>query len=150
MEARVLGIANVAIRPLLRSRFHRILSSRLMLLDYTGQKTGRRYTFPIGYFPWDDGDVLSFSSLRGWPAAIEGAPKIRILVRGQWSDAQPTVTKDREVKADVLGEFAERNGPRAARGLLLGLPGGRLPSREELLAAADKTIIIRFKHAASL
>src|SRR5271168_3347867 len=102
IEARVLGVANIAIRPLLRSHLHGILSSRLMLLEYTGKKTGRRYAFPIGYFPWDDGDVLSFSSLRGWPAVIEGAPNIRILVRGQWSDAEPTVTTDREEKADFL------------------------------------------------
>jgi hypothetical protein len=44
----------------------------------------------------------------------------------------------------LLAEFARRNGPRAARGLMLGLNGGRPPTREELLAAAAKTTITRF------
>src|SRR5271156_5799015 len=122
MEARVLGIANVAIRPLLRSRFHRILSSRLMLLDYTGGKTGRRYTFPIGYFPWDDGDVLAFSTGR-WPARLRAARAVRLLITGRWHGAVPAVTSDQDGKADLLDEFTRRNGPRAARGLMLGLPG---------------------------
>jgi hypothetical protein len=62
--ARIFKAANMVVRPLLRSRLHGVLSSRLMLLDYTGRKTGRRYTFPVGYFPWDDGAVLAFSAAR--------------------------------------------------------------------------------------
>jgi hypothetical protein len=48
--------------PLLGSWLHGVVSGRLMLLDYTGGRTGRRYTFPVGYFRWDDGDVLAFST----------------------------------------------------------------------------------------
>lgn len=56
----------------------------------------------------------------------------------------PTVISDQDDKAGVLAEFARRNGPRAARGMMLGMPGDRQPSRGELLAAAAKTTIIRF------
>jgi hypothetical protein len=40
----------------------------------------------------------------------------------------PTVISDASGKAAVLAEFARRNGPRAARGLMLGLPGDRQPA----------------------
>lgn len=139
--AQVFKAANTVVRPLLRSRLHGVLSGRLMLLDYTGGKSGQRYTFPVGYFPWDGGDVLSFST-GGWPTRIGGAR--RLLIRGRWRDAVPTVISDRDGKADVLGEFARRNGPRAARGLMLGLSGDRQPTRDELLGAAGKTTITRF------
>ena len=33
--------ANAVVRPLLGSRLHPVLSSRLMLLEYTGGKPGR-------------------------------------------------------------------------------------------------------------
>jgi hypothetical protein len=67
--AKVFRAANTVVRPLLRSRLHGVLSGRLMLLDYTGGKTGRRYSFPVGYFSWDGGDVLAFSTGR-WPGHI--------------------------------------------------------------------------------
>ena len=57
--AKVFRAANTVVRPLLRSRLHGVLRGRLMLLDYTGGKTGRRYSFPVGYFSWDGGDVLA-------------------------------------------------------------------------------------------
>ena len=141
--ANALKTANKLIRPLLRSRLHPPLSRRLMLLDYTGARTGRRYTFPVGYFPWDAGDVLAFSSQR-WPAHIRRARGVRLLIRGRWYGAAPTVISNPEAKADLLAEFTRRNGARAARGLMLGLPGNRAASRSELITAASKTTITRF------
>ena len=141
--ARVFKAANTVVRPLLGSRLHPLLSGRLMLLEYTGAKTGRRHTFPVGYFTWDGGDVLAFSTGR-WPAHLRSAPSVRLLIRGRWHHAVPTVISDQNEKAGVLAEFARRNGPRAARGLMLGLPGDRQPDREELLAAAVKTTVTRF------
>jgi hypothetical protein len=141
--AKAFKAANIVVRPLLRSRLRGVVSGRLMLLDYTGGKTGRRYTFPVGYFPWDDGDVLAFSTGR-WPAHIRAARAVRLLIRGRWHGAVPTVTSAQDGKADLLAEFARRNGPRAARGLMLGLPGDRQPTRQEMLAAAAKTTITRF------
>jgi hypothetical protein len=49
-----------------------------------------------------------------------------------------------EGKVAPLAEFAQSRGPRAAKGLVLGLPGGPQPTREETLAAAAKTTITRF------
>lgn len=144
--ARLAGVfraANVVVRPLLGSRLHPVLSGRLMLLSYTGGKTGHRYTFPVGYFRWGDREVLTFSTQR-WPAHIRQAGSIRLLIRGHWHEAVPTVITEDEAKADVIADFTQRNGTRAARGLTLGLPGDRQPDRHELLTAAAKTTITRF------
>jgi hypothetical protein len=141
--AKVFQLANTVVRPLLRSPLHGVLSGRLMLLGYTGGKTGKHYVFAIGYFRWDDGDVLAFSSAN-WPAALRSARAVRVLIKGRWFDARPTVISEGEDKADLLGEFARRKGPRAAKGLMLGLPGDSQPDREQLVAAAAKTTIVRF------
>jgi hypothetical protein len=50
---------------------------------YTGGKTGKRYTFAVGYFPWDSGDVL-VSSSASWPKTIGNAHDVRLLIKGQW------------------------------------------------------------------
>jgi len=47
-------------------------------------------------------------------------------------------------QAALLAEFARRMGRRAAKGLMLGRPGDRQPTREETRAAAAKTTITRF------
>ncbi len=114
-----------------------------MLLRYVGGKSGKRYSFAIGYFPWDDGDVI-VSSTANWPKAIGSARDVQVLIKGQWFAAHPIAIREADQKADVLNEFARRNGPRAAKGLMLGLPGDRQPDREQLLAAAAKTTLVRF------
>jgi len=43
---------NPLMRALLRSPLHGLLSGMLMLLSYTGRKSGKVYTIPIGYFLW--------------------------------------------------------------------------------------------------
>jgi hypothetical protein len=42
-------VANPLVRLLLKSPAHRVLSSRLLLITFTGQKTKRVYTIPVGY-----------------------------------------------------------------------------------------------------
>ena len=140
---KIFARANALVRPLLRSPLHPLLSKRLMLLSYVGGKTGQAYTFAIGYFPWDDGKVLSFSSAN-WPKTITNARNVRVLVKGRWFAAEPTAITDADQKCDVLGEFARRNGPKAAKGLMIGLPGDRPPTQQQLRAAASKTTVVRF------
>ena len=145
---KIFARANSVVRPVLLSPLHPILSSRLMLLSYKGGKTGKQYSFVVGYFPWDDGDVI-VSSTANWPKVVGTARDVRVLIKGQRITAQPTAIKEPEQKTDVLGEFARRNGPRAAKGLMLGLPGDRRPDRQQLLAAAAKTTLVRFSLTAA-
>jgi len=47
------AVLNRAVNPLvrlvLRSPLHRLASRRLALITYTGRRSGRRYTIPVGY-----------------------------------------------------------------------------------------------------
>ncbi|RPJ41307.1 MAG: DUF385 domain-containing protein, partial [Chloroflexi bacterium] len=42
-------MANPLLKAVLRSRFHKRMSDRLMILTFTGRKSGRRYATPVGY-----------------------------------------------------------------------------------------------------
>lgn len=141
--AKFFSRANAVVLPIIKSPVHSLVSGRLMLLEYTGGKSGRRYGFAVGYFPWDDGDVIT-SSTANWPKALRTARNVRVLIKRRWFTAHATVLSELEPKADLLREFASRNGPKAAKGLMLGLPGDRQPDRRELLDAAAKTTLIRF------
>lgn len=105
-----------------------------MLLQYNGRKTGRHITIPIGYFPRGDNEVLAVSSVPTWVANLRDGRSVRLRIRGRWHNATPNVQTDAEAKADLFGELAARMGPKSLT--LMGLPGDRPPTRNDLRAAA--------------
>ncbi|HKP88609.1 MAG TPA: nitroreductase/quinone reductase family protein [Thermoleophilaceae bacterium] len=75
---------NRAVRGILRSPLHGLLSRRLALIAVTGRRSGRVYTIPVGYSR--DGDLVTIGV--GWPDRKvwwrnlrDGAP-VRIRLRG--------------------------------------------------------------------
>ena len=133
-------------RGLLRSPLRRLLSGQLMLLEYLGAISGRRYTIPIGYFAWDDGSVLSFSGSRWWRNLRDGR-QVSLLLGSVRRAAVPTVIGPIDSRATLLGEFVHRYGPRTAGRLQVGLPSDRQPTPDELRAAAARKMLIRFDPA---
>jgi deazaflavin-dependent oxidoreductase (nitroreductase family) len=131
---------NRLIRPVLASPLHGILSKRLMLLTYTGRKSGRRITIPIGYFDGEPGTVLAMSSTTTWVSNLRNGPTVRLRIRGRDHDAVPTVLQDTE----TFARFVE-GSPGAAK--ITGLPADRKPTPEELHAAAQRAHLVRFRLA---
>ncbi len=96
----LLKAANPLVRMLLRSPLHRLLSGQLMLLVYRGRRSGRMYTFPVGYFTWGDDQVIAFSSARWWVNLRDGRT-VRLLLRGRWQTARPVVAETLEAKTKL-------------------------------------------------
>jgi deazaflavin-dependent oxidoreductase (nitroreductase family) len=57
-------VVNPVLRLLLQSPAHRMLSGSVLLLDYTGRRSGRRYGLPVMYASTGDGFVV----MAGQPA----------------------------------------------------------------------------------
>jgi deazaflavin-dependent oxidoreductase (nitroreductase family) len=76
---------NVLVGVVLRSPLHPLLSRKLALITVTGRRSGREYTFPVGYSRRGDRVTI----IVGWPERKvwwrnlrgDGAP-VRIRVRG--------------------------------------------------------------------
>jgi hypothetical protein len=74
-------IGNVFVRLLLRSPFHGWLSDNVLLLTYTGRKSGKRYTIPVAY--GRVGDVVTGLSLGAQATAFrrgDSAGTVRLPV----------------------------------------------------------------------
>ncbi|MGZ6617591.1 MAG: nitroreductase/quinone reductase family protein [Solirubrobacteraceae bacterium] len=70
-------VVNPLVRGLLRSPAHGLLSGRLALLSVTGRRSGRTFTFPVGYRRDGDRVTISVASperKRWWRNLIEAAP----------------------------------------------------------------------------
>ena len=116
----------------------------LMLLSYTGRKSGKTYTIPIGYFVWGEGELMAFSTARWWTNLRGGTP-VTLLVKGQQLNAVPTVIHEREAVIGTVEDFIKRRGLATARKLPLGLPTDREPTLAELRAIPSNSTFVRFK-----
>ena len=78
--------ANRVTRPLLRSRWHGVLSDRLLLLTVTGRKSGRVFTIPVSYLEQGEKIVIEPSApeRKLWWRNLRGAgAPVRVRLRGR-------------------------------------------------------------------
>jgi deazaflavin-dependent oxidoreductase (nitroreductase family) len=95
--------ANPIVRAVLSSPLHPLLSRGLALITVTGRRTGRRYTFPVGYR--QDGDRVSINV--GWPERkrwwrnLTDGGRVEMRIRGRRRVGQAQVHGDERAGVTV-------------------------------------------------
>jgi len=105
------------------------MSRRLILLSYTGRKTGRSYTIPVSYV--EQGNALLIPGGGAWKKNLENGLAVRIWFRGKEQRANPEVIRDLD-EVEKLVAFMMAANPAVSR--FIGVPkqpDGR-PNREKL------------------
>jgi hypothetical protein len=91
------------IKLMLRSPLHGIASSSILLLTYTGRKSGRRFSVPVSYV-WDGNDVLIVTfHRRTWWRSLQGGVPVTVRLKGRDLLAMAEASTDPEV---VQRDFA--------------------------------------------
>lgn len=134
---------NGLVRAILRSPLHGLTSSRLLLITLTGRKTGRTYTFPVGYV--EDGGALLIGTAASWRKNLRPGVPVTIRLRG----------RDRLVEADVVTEEAQatelyrailRRNPIHGRFAGIGIDPDGTPNPADLRRAlAHGTAVVRLR-----
>ena len=93
-------------RFVLATPLHRIMSSRLMLLRFTGRKTGRSYTTPVSYVL--DGNSLLVPAGGAWWRNLEAGPRTSVRLRGAWRSVTSEVVREPAL-ADLLLGMIQKN-----------------------------------------
>ena len=76
-------VINPVMRTLLRSPLHFVCSRSLMLITFTGRKSGRRYTTPVRYVRLD-GIVRCFTSSENlWWRNLRGGALVSLRIEGR-------------------------------------------------------------------
>src|SRR6266542_373350 len=119
IQARVMGILNVPMRVLLRLPFQTPLSGRLMLVSFTGRKTGKAYLQPVSYV--QQGDTLLTPGGGKWKWNLQNGQPVRIRLRGRDVLAQPELIKDYDEIERLLGVMAAAN---PSVNTFVGIPKG--------------------------
>src|SRR4051794_26226261 len=90
LSIRLLRRLNPLVVALLRSPLHGLLSKDLLLLTYTGRKTGRSRTLPLSYVEIGGHVYLCTRSSLWWTSLRDGA-RVEIRLRGHRSGASAVV-----------------------------------------------------------
>ncbi len=124
LQARLMGLLNIPVRVLLRLPFSTPLSSRLMLLSYTGRKTGKAYQQPVSYI--QQGGILLTPGGGKWKWNLLDRKPVRIRLRGKDVLAQPELIRDPDEIERLLAVMIAANpGVSAFTGIHQG-PDGRV------------------------
>jgi deazaflavin-dependent oxidoreductase (nitroreductase family) len=131
-RARTMRAVNVPMRAVLGLPFPTPLSANLMLVSYTGRKTGKAYRQPVSYVR--DGETLLTPGGGRWTLNLGGGRPVRIRLRGRDVAARAELVSDAAEVERLLGVIAAKN-PRADRFIPIPRrPDGRL--EPEALGAA--------------
>lgn len=124
IQARVMAVVNVPMRVLLGLPFPTPLSGRLMLISYTGRKTGKPYRQPVSYVQQDN--VLLTPGGGKWKWNLQDGQPVRIRLRGRDVLARPELIQDTNEIERLLAVMAAANpSVNAFVGIPTG-PDGRL------------------------
>ncbi|SIS18038.1 nitroreductase/quinone reductase family protein [Natronorubrum thiooxidans] len=134
------NVINPVMSLLLRSPLHSLVSDSVMLLTFTGSKTGKEYTTPVGY--WIKDDHLIVTTQSPWWRNLKGGQPVSLHIQGQHRDGLATPHPAPETVAQYMKEFINRYGTNAARRLGIRVHGDREPTFEELEAAVEGTVVI--------
>lgn len=76
---------NPAVRALLRSPLHPLLSKRLMLISVTGRRSGEVHTFPVGYTANPTNVIVGVGapSQKVWWRNLEAPSDVELLIKGE-------------------------------------------------------------------
>ena len=119
IQARVMSILNVIVRPLLRLPFQTPLTKRLMLVSFTGRKTGKAYQQPLSYI--QQGGTLLTPGGSNWKLNLREDQQVRILLSGRDVFALPEFVKDPDEIERLIGVMSVAN---PTVGAFVGIPKG--------------------------
>ena len=142
IQARVMSMLNVFMRPALRLPFPTPLTKRIMLVSFTGRKTGKAYQQPLSYV--QQGDTLLTPGGGKWKLNLREDQPVRIRLLGHDVFARPEFVKDPDEIERLIGVMTAAN---PMVGAFVGIPkqpDGRLDHSRLETAVKYGFMIVRW------
>jgi hypothetical protein len=141
--------AGPVVRVVLRTPgLHRLVSHRLLLLSFTGRRTGARYTLPVRYRR--DGDLLKvITANRWWRNLRRPDTPVTLWLAGARRPATATAHRgDATTAADLAGFLATNPSLARMYGITTDADGQYSP--QSLARTVDQVAIIHIRPASGV
>jgi len=127
----------------LRSPMHGMVSNSILLISFTGRKSGKTYTTPVGYSQHDD-QVYVFTHADWWKNLRSGAP-VTLRIRGRDLQGLPEpIAEDKQAVAAGLTAHL-RKVPSDARYYGVTFDDSGSPRAEEVEKAVQTVVMLRIQ-----
>ena len=134
-------IVNSAMKFVLRSPMHGMVSKSVLLITFTGRKSGKIYTTPVSYSQHDD-QVVVFTHADWWKNLRGGAP-VNSRIQGRELRGLPEpVAEDKQAVAAGLAAHL-RKVPSDARYYGVTFDDTGSPRAEEVEKAVQTVVMLR-------
>jgi hypothetical protein len=139
---RMMKIGNPFMRLLLRSRGGAKIHE-LALLEFTGRRSGKRFTVPVGYHELD-GDVLILTA-SAWRVNLRGGADVELVHDGESRRMRAELIEDADEVARIYAALIQQIGLDEVKATTIGLEVlvDRMPTTEEIRDAvgARRTVV---------
>jgi deazaflavin-dependent oxidoreductase (nitroreductase family) len=134
---------NSAMKFVLGSPVHGMVSKTVLLITFTGRKSGKTYTTPVDYS--QDGDQVTIFTHADWWKNLRGGAPVTLRIRGRELPglAEP-VAEDKGAVAAGLTEHL-RKVSSDARYYAVTFDDHGDPNAEEVEKAAQSVVMIRVR-----
>jgi hypothetical protein len=133
----VLRVINPMMKVLLRTPLMGPARNQLMLVSFTGRKSGRHYSIPLSAHLIDN-NLYAMTGAAWRHNFRDGAPA-RVLYNGKATTMHGELIADRALVADLYSRSAQSYGAqRAQRAMGLKFADGRMPGRDEFAEAVNR------------
>jgi deazaflavin-dependent oxidoreductase (nitroreductase family) len=136
-------IVNRTMKFMLRSPLHAIVDKQILLITFTGRKSGKTYTTPVSYS--QAGDQVTIFTHANWWKNLRGDVPVSLRIRGR--DLEGSVESIAEDKQAVAAGLAEhlRKVRSDAKYYGVTFDANGEPRSDEVEKAAQSAVMIRIR-----
>jgi hypothetical protein len=132
-----LRVVNPILKLLLHTPFAGAARNQLMVVNFTGRKSGRHYSIPVSAHVIDD--ILYAMTGATWKNNFRDGAAAQVLHDGKTTAMRGELITDKAQVADLYARCAESYGvKRAERVMGLGFRDHQMPTRDQFSEAFDE------------
>ncbi len=134
---------NSAMKFILRSPMHAMVSKTILLITFTGRKSGKTYTTPVSYSQFDD-QVYVFTHANWWKNLRSDIP-VNLRIRGREFQglAEPVAEDKAAVAAGLVKHLRKVSTDARFYGVTFDDQGN--PNAEEVEKAAQSVVMVHVR-----
>jgi hypothetical protein len=136
-------LLNPIMKAILRSPLHGILSRQIMIITFTGRRSGKKFSTPVSYR--QDGDIVLCATHSTWWRNIgDGAP-VTLCIKGKdRRGIAVAIADDQTRKAELLHTLLQAI-PSDAAFYGIKLDENSVPIMDDVERAAEEAVVIRIE-----